>query len=265
MLAGMKDPGLQQALASVGSVSALADRLGISQPAVSGWSRVPAERVLAVEAASGVSREVLRPDLYEAAERRRAATGARDGVDEARAQEYRLLGLLLRQAPTADLLARLSRIKGDPSPLGLAHLALADAAAATDAREAGREFFRLFVGVTRGELVPYGSYYQTGFLHERPLARVREDFVRFGIARSDVSHEPEDHVGILCEVMAGLIDGSFDAPAGADKEFFERHLRPFAARFFADLEASSAVFYKSVAVLGGQFIEIETEAFALPV
>jgi len=45
----------------------LARALGVSEPTVSRWMRrgaIPPERVLAVEAATGISRHVLRPDIY---------------------------------------------------------------------------------------------------------------------------------------------------------------------------------------------------------
>ena len=60
----MRDPGLDEAIRVAGGVSALARKIGISQPSVSNWSRIPAERVLSVEAATGVNRGILRPDLY---------------------------------------------------------------------------------------------------------------------------------------------------------------------------------------------------------
>ena len=60
----MRDPGLDEAIRAAGGVGALARKIGISQPSVSNWSRVPAERVLAVEAATGVDRAMLRPDLF---------------------------------------------------------------------------------------------------------------------------------------------------------------------------------------------------------
>src|SRR4051794_41471373 len=85
----------------------------------------------------------------------------------------------------------------------MAHVELAAAATGFDDRAVGKEFFALFVGVGRGELLPYASYYLTGFLHERPLARVREELDRRGIERAGPSREPEDHVAILLEVMAG--------------------------------------------------------------
>ena len=151
----MRDQGLNEAIRSAGGVSELARRLGISQPSVSNWNRVPAERVLDVEAATGVERVVLRPDLYDA---RKDVAGDISEIDSARAQEYALLAALLGRAPDADLLGRLAQLRGDASPLGLAHADLAEAAADTNADKVEREFFNLFIGFGRGELLPYGSY-----------------------------------------------------------------------------------------------------------
>src|SRR5215211_3629406 len=248
----MRDSGLDEAIRVVGGVSELARKLGISQPSVSGWTRVPIERVGAVEEATGVDRATLRPDLYGAAPDPVAE------VDVARSRQYALLAALLARAPDADLLARLAKLRGDASPLGIAHVALAQAASETTADRLQREYFDLFIGLGRGELLPYGSYYLTGFLHERPLARVREDLARLGIERVEGQREPEDHIAILCEVMAGLCAGHFEAEAGGDRAFFERHLEPWAARFFADCEASRhGRFYRAAGAVGRIFMEIE--------
>jgi DNA-binding transcriptional regulator YdaS (Cro superfamily) len=59
-----EDDGLAKAIAAVGSLSELARRIGLSTQAVSQWQRVPPERCLDVERVSGVSRYVLRPDVY---------------------------------------------------------------------------------------------------------------------------------------------------------------------------------------------------------
>lgn len=255
----MSEQGLQEAIRAAGGVTELARRIGISQPSVSNWSQVPAERVLSVEAATGVARAKLRPDLYGGTQ------GAVDEVDAARAQEYALLAALLRRAPNAALLKRVAKLRGDATPLGVAHVALAQAAAAAAAEKVGREFFELFIGIGRGELLPYGSYYLTGFLNERPLARLREDLAALGIERAERQYEPEDHAAILCEIMAGLAGGEFPAPEEAQRQIFGKHLAPWIGRFFADLaEAESADFYRHVGALGRLFVEIETEAFALP-
>jgi TorA maturation chaperone TorD len=256
----MRDPGLQEAIRAAGTVSELARRVGISQPSVFNWDRVPAERVLSVEAATGISRVVLRPDLFGA----RPADDI-DETDAARAQEYALLSALLRRAPHATLLDKLSKLPSDPSPLGIAHAELAEAATDVTIEGVEREYFDLFIGLGRGELLPYGSFYLTGFLHERPLQRLRHDLVELGIERTSGNIEPEDHAYILCEVMAGLVDRRFPAPAGTDQRMFERHLKPWMARFFSDLErADAADFYARVGTVGRLFMDIETEAFALP-
>jgi TorA maturation chaperone TorD len=256
----MKDEGLQQAIDAAGGVAALARKLGIAQPSVSTWTRVPTERVVAVEKVTGVSRSALRPDLFEATQEQPI-----DEIDLARAREYMLLGSLMRQAPSQELLGDIGRLKGDASPLGLLHMSLAEAADETDAQTESREFFRLFVGVGRGELLPYASYYLTGFLHERPLARVREDLNKLGIVRAEGLVEPEDNLGILFDVMAGLIQGQFGAGPDAAQDFFARHLQPWAGRVFADLESCKPTpFYRAVARVGAAFIDIETEGFALP-
>ncbi len=187
-----------------------------------------------------------------------------DAVDKARAQEYALLATLLGRAPDTDLLRRLAELCGDPSPLGVAHAALAEAASRATREGVGREHFDLFIGLGRGELLPYGSYYLTGFLHERPLARLRHDLARLGIERAPGRAEPEDNAAILCEIMAGLVSGQLPAPRGADRALFEAHLAPWMERFFADLErANTAEFYRSVGALGRVFMAVEAEAFAL--
>src|SRR6478736_2552286 len=135
----MRDPGLSEAIRAAGGVSELARQIGISQPSVSNWIRVPAERVVSVEAATGVDRAVLRPDLYSG----KKMAGDIDEGDAARAQEYALLAALLLRAPDAGLLTKLSKLRADASPLGLAHAALAESAAKTTAERVEREFFDL--------------------------------------------------------------------------------------------------------------------------
>jgi TorA maturation chaperone TorD len=257
----MRDQGLEEAINAVGGVSELARRLGISQPSVSKWNHVPADRVLSVEAATGVARGVLRPDLFGG-----NATPKAEETELARAQEYALLATLLANSPDAHLLQRLSLLRGDPSPLGAAHAALGEAAARADAERVSREYFDLFIGLGRGELMPYASYYLTGFLYERPLARLRGDLKRLGIELIDGQSEPEDHAAILCEIMAGLAGGTIDAPPGSDRRIFEKHLAPWMGRFFGDLErAQAAGFYACVGALGRTFMDIESEAFALTI
>lgn len=267
----MRDQGLLQAIESAGGIAALARRLGISQPSVSNWSRVPADRVVAVEAATGVDRAVLRPDLYVAASHPAGAEAATpaEGVDEldlVRAEHYLLLSRLFREPPGADFLKRLATIEGDATPLGRAHAALGAAARAARTEDVEAEYFDLFVGVGRGEVLPFASFYLTGFLNERPLAAVRADLDRLGIARVDGDFDPEDHVATLFEVVAGLLLGRFGAD-GTDEaaRFYERHLGRWVGRMIDDVaRADAADFYRAVAGLAKTWIDIEDGARALP-
>jgi TorA maturation chaperone TorD len=190
-----------------------------------------------------------------------------DDVNSARADEYALLATLLLAAPDADLLSKLSRLQDDTeTPLGLAHAALGQAAASASPEAVRREYSELFIGVGRGELLPYASYYLTGFLNERPLARLRGDMRRLGLERAEGHFDPEDHLGTLCEIMSGFAATHFVVAAGEEQDFFERHIAPWAGRFFADLEkAASARFYRAVGALGRIFIDIEAEGFAMEV
>ena len=182
----------------------------------------------------------------------------------ARAQEYALLAALLARAPDAALLEKLAKLHGDASPLGVAHSALAEASANAAAANVEREYFDLFVGVGRGELMPYGSYYLTGFLHERPLARLREDLQALGIERVEGEVEPEDNAAILCEIMAGLCLRRFDAPPAAiSKSSRSISRRGSGVSFPISRRAETCAVYRNIGRLGRTFIDIEAEAFAL--
>jgi TorA maturation chaperone TorD len=186
--------------------------------------------------------------------------------DLLRAELYDFLGLLLARPPEAALLARTAALTGDGSPLGQAVSDLAARAARTTEPAAEREYTRLFIGIGRGELLPYASYYMTGFLNEKPLAKLRDDMARLRIARTEAVSEPEDHVASLCEMMGGLIVGRFGAPASleAQREFHAKHVAPWAGHFFSDLtSAQSAEFYGAVGAVGRAFMDIEREAFRL--
>jgi TorA maturation chaperone TorD len=188
-----------------------------------------------------------------------------DEIDRARAQEYALLSVLLSRSPDIHMIGRLASLRGDASPLGCAHAALGEAAGKATEESAVREYFNLFGGLGKSPLLPYASHYLTDSLYGRPLGRLRETLQQLGIESAAGNSEPEDHVAILCEVMAGLVGGDIAGPVDADRDFFEKHLAPWIRRFFADLEKSEAAdFYARVGLLGRTFVDIETEAFALP-
>jgi TorA maturation chaperone TorD len=185
-------------------------------------------------------------------------------LDAARARQYALLAALLLREPDDQLLERLAGLPDDETPLGAAHGSLAQAAALASGETVAREYFRLFIGVGRGEILPFASYYLTGFLNSRPLAVLREDLGRLGLQRADSHHDPEDHIGTLCEVMSNLAVDRDRFSVADERRFFERHLSPWAHRFFTDLESvKDAKFYAAVGTLGRVFMSIEAEAFAL--
>lgn len=189
---------------------------------------------------------------------------ARDELDHLRSEQYRFVSRLLANPPDREALSAVARLKGDGSALGQAYDALARTAAASDAATVEREYFELFIGVGRGELLPYASFYLTGFLNERPLAELRSDLARLGIERSKERHEPEDHIALLFEVMGDMAAGEIAVEPAAQAAFFQRHLAPWAGQFFDDLAiAPSAGFYRPLAEIGRLIVDIEARAFAL--
>ena len=185
-------------------------------------------------------------------------------IDAARSEQYRFLARLLMAAPDQALMEAISQLKGDQTALGQAYGALATAAASTDPRAVEREYFELFVGVGRGELLPYASFYLTGFLNERPLAVLRTDLAQLGVARAEGRFEPEDHIALLLEVMADMAAGNIETGLDGQGAFFARHIAPWAGQFFDDLAiAPSARFYRAVAEIGRLLTDIESRAFTL--
>lgn len=186
--------------------------------------------------------------------------------DQIRADVYDLLAALLARAPSLALLKSCAALEGGEGPIGAAFARLAERAAQMDAARADREYTDLFIGVGRGELLPYASFYLTGFLNEKPLATLRSDMAALGIARADSTSDPEDHIASLCDIMAGLIRGRYRGPASLaqQRDFFNRHLAPWAGHFFDDLEkAVHAGLYAPVGALGAAFVEIEKTGFRL--
>lgn len=186
--------------------------------------------------------------------------------ERSRAEVYSMLARALAAPPDAALLDALGRLSGGDSELGAAIRDLAGRAGTTTAEAVAREYHDLFIGLGRGELLPYASYYLTGFLHEKPLADLRRALARLGVERVDGVIEPEDHIAALCEVMTGLITGAFGQPAplAQQREFFDVFLASWAERFFDDLEnAKAAQLYAAVGRIGHLFLDVEQTAFAI--
>ena len=194
-----------------------------------------------------------------------AAEATVDDVDLARAGVYCILSRLLMDVPNAGLGDAIAAIASEGTRFGAELAALARDIAEVDEVAVEREYFDLFIGLGQGELLPYASYYLTGFLNERPLAALRSDLAGLGLERCEGQSEPEDHAGVLCEIMAGMAAGPFRRSVEDQRVFFERHLLPWIGRFFVDLELSqSARLYRGVGTLGRILIETEEVAFSLP-
>lgn len=187
--------------------------------------------------------------------------------DRQRADLYNFLGVILSAPPDQTLLAQTEGLTGDAeTDLGRGFATLAKLARRAAPKTVEAEFNRLFIGLGRGELLPFASYYLTGFLHEKPLAILRQDMAALGLARADRVFEPEDNIASLMESMGALIVGRFSPPAplGRQRDFFNKHIAPWASHFFTDLEgAKNAVFYAPVGTIGRAFMEIEAEAFRM--
>lgn len=184
--------------------------------------------------------------------------------DLLRADMYSLIAALLRTEPSDLLIQHIQTLEGDTSPLGSAINTLAKIARSLDNAVIRQEYFELFIGMGRGELLPFASYYKTGFLNEKPLATLRGDMAAIGITRAEGVKEPEDHIASLMDMMAGLIRGDFGRPHSIAEQasFFNKHISSWADLFFADLEAANkAVFFAPLGTVGRAFMDIEGHAF----
>ncbi|MCP1173696.1 TorD/DmsD family molecular chaperone [Ralstonia chuxiongensis] len=211
-----------------------------------------------------------------------AATPADSAEDLARADLYGLLATLFFHAADADLLQRIAAAPLDP--VGDDAIAPADAEAAassaltqawrklvaragqTTAGQADDEYTELFIGVGKPEVFLYGSYYQAGFMNEKPLVVLRDDLRRYGLERAEGVTETEDHLATLCEVMRYLIAGDDVAVARVEEQraFFQRHLASWVdTACDAVLQHPRAAFYADVAGLAKAFFDVERLALEL--
>ncbi len=182
--------------------------------------------------------------------------------DQLRADIYQLLAALLRSHPSPELLQFLANLEidtNDDSEMTKAWLSLKLAANQFSNEQLEDEYFSIFYGVGSGEIMPYGSWFMTGSLMDKPLALLRQDLMQLGFEREDNVKEPEDHVAALCEVMGILI---LEAPSYRQLAFYQRHIGSWINRFCESLaKAPSAAFYATVAQLAKSFFELEQSEF----
>ncbi|MGH8727736.1 MAG: TorD/DmsD family molecular chaperone [Burkholderiales bacterium] len=191
--------------------------------------------------------------------------------DQARAGLYGLIANIFHAPPSGDILkaiAEASLIDGHAeSPLAAAWRQLQETSAIASEGRLRQEYDELFIGVGKPEIMLYGSYYLSGFLMEKPLAKLREHLSHLGFKRRLSVGEPEDHLSALCEVMRGLIVGSGELPAApveTQKEFFHRHLSPWAPKLAdALIQNTRSEFYARAGKFAQVFFQIEKESFEI--
>ena len=191
-----------------------------------------------------------------------------DAEEQLRADMYSFLASLLRSEPNEDLVKQLTNLESDDSPIGKAIKTLSKLASSLDLPTIRDEYLKIFIGVGRGEILPFASYYLTGFLKDKPLAKLRNDMKEIGIELAENVKEPEDHIASLFDMMSGLILGKFNKKfsIGEQKDFFNKHLNPWVDLLMRDIESSKiAVFYSPVGTIGREFIEIERSSFSMDV
>jgi len=190
-----------------------------------------------------------------------------DQAQAMRAGVYQLLARLFAREPDQELLDTLAGI-GDvdtsEGKIAMGWELLKQSSEKTDIGSAQQEYFDLFIGVGRGELVPFGSWYLTGFLMEKPVALLRSDLANLGIERQDDVAESEDHIAALCDAMALIIQSSDEISLQTQQTFYKDHLEPWVMKFFDDVEnAKHAHFFRGVGFFGSAFFEFESEMLAM--
>lgn len=186
--------------------------------------------------------------------------------DRARAVVYSFLAKVLYAAPKREHAETATHFSGGESELSRCFKEFVAEFESADQESLGHEYHDLFIGVGRGELQPFGSFYLTGFLNEKPLAELRHDLDDLGFERAMGVAEPEDHIAALCDVMSQLVDGTAagEFTLYEQERFFATHMKPWAGKFFADLQAAKkADLYRTIGRIGEVFMTIEEEGFSM--
>jgi TorA maturation chaperone TorD len=188
--------------------------------------------------------------------------------ETARAEVYGLLAALYYAPPGAELFEQL-RVAATEAPAEGGFLeepwrSLVSVARDLDLQTVTTEYNALFGGVGKPEVYLFGSHYLSGFLNEKPLAKLRDDLAALGLARDETMPETEDHIAYLCEVMRYLIAGDDVAVANLTKqrEFFAAHLQPW-VNLMCDAIAAHprARFYAGLAEFTRAFVSVEMQGF----
>jgi TorA maturation chaperone TorD len=190
--------------------------------------------------------------------------------DAARANFYALIARLLTGGPDEALLGNLSAAQplgdGADAALSQAWQALLEGSNGADADAIAEEYEQLFVGVGKARVSIYAGFHGGAPAVDHPRVRMQADLAALGLART-APIEPEDHYAIIFDTLRVLVGGGAGrepAPIAEQKRFFDRHVRPGAARFFAAVGADAkANYYRRFAAMAAAFIALETQSFEL--
>jgi TorA maturation chaperone TorD len=188
--------------------------------------------------------------------------------ETARAEVYGLLAQLYYASATPELLSAI-RAAVTEAPAAGAFLEepwreVVGLARSMDDAAVAAEYDSLFGGVGKPEVYLFGSHYLSGFLNDRPVARLRSDLAALGLERDGTVTETEDHIACLCEVMRYLIAGDDLAVANLtrQREFFATHLQPWVTNLCDTIARHpKARFYAALAGFTQAFIGVEIQGF----
>lgn len=181
--------------------------------------------------------------------------------EQARANFYGLLARLFYGPPDAALLnaIALETVEGDLGPLWRE---MAGAAAGADPEAVREEYETAFIGTGKAPVTLYTTAYSIRHSSEAPLAELRGELARLGLARRAGAHEPEDHVAALFDTMRHLVAKQKDLEA--QRGFFIKWIHPTLEPLCIAIERSDKTsFYKAVARFTHEFCTLEHMAFEM--
>jgi TorA maturation chaperone TorD len=186
--------------------------------------------------------------------------------DAARAGIYGLIARFFYAAPDEGVLGQLlhsNAFEGNEAPIALAWRDLVEAGRTAYPVVLENEHTELFVGTGRAEVTPYLTHYTIKYATDNPLVELRQQLIRWGLARRESAHEPEDHIAGICETMRIAIAVQHRSDQ-EQQSYFERFIYRGGVAFCDAVTASpKAVFYRRVAVFARAFFELEHEAFGM--
>jgi TorA maturation chaperone TorD len=182
--------------------------------------------------------------------------------EAARANFYALLARLFYAPPDAGLLKAIAAdtMEGD---LAGPWSDLAKAAAGADAETVREEFETAFIGTGKAPVTLYTCAYTIRYSSEVPLAELRGELARLGLARRSDAGEPEDHIAALCDTMRHLIAAQKMGLEG-QRRFFDRWIAPAVDPLCTAIDTdANTCFYRHVGRFAKAFLTLEQVAFEM--